>query len=56
MVTVDDGNRKQLIDIMANVDTFVSELNLMLPGKMNDFAFANEPSIDTQGPLRYNEI
>ena len=51
-VSVDDGNRKRLIDIMGDVNEFVNQLNLNLPGELNDFAFANEPIIDIQEPLR----
>ena len=47
-VSVDDGNRKRLMDLMGNVNQFVSHLNSNLPEELNDFAFANKPSIDTQ--------
>ena len=43
-VSVNDGNRKRLLDLMGNVNQFVSQLNTKLSGEANDFEFANKPS------------
>ena len=47
-VTVNEENRKRLLDLMENVDQFVSQLNTKLSGEVNDFEFANKPSIDME--------